>query len=78
MKSVSEYITLWLSSGSAAYSPQGTILAAGETASIGYSLDKVSLAKNQVLRVYFYENGGQREMVLTIDQADINKAKTAL
>ena len=57
----------------------GTISCApGETASIGYSLDKVSLAKNQVLRVYFYENGGQREMVLTIDQADINKAKTAL
>ena len=57
----------------------GTISCApGETASIGYSLDKVSLAKNQVLRVYFYENGGQREMVLTIDQADINKARTAI
>ena len=45
---------------------------------IGYSLNKVSLAKDQVLRVYFYEEGGQRELVLTIDQADINHAKTAL
>ena len=45
---------------------------------IGYSLDKVSLAKDQVLRVYFYEQGGQRELVLTIDAADINRARTAL
>ena len=49
-----------------------------QTSHIGYSLDKVSLAKDQVLRVYFYEEGGQRELVLTIDQADINHAKTAL
>jgi hypothetical protein len=46
--------------------------------SIGYTLEKVSLAKDQVLRVYFYETGGQRELVLTIDAKDINKAKTAL
>ena len=45
---------------------------------IGYSLDKVSLAKDQVLRVYFYEEGGQRELVLTIDARDINHAKTSL
>lgn len=57
----------------------GTISCApGETTSIGYSLEKVSLAKDQVLRVYFYETGGQRELVLTIDAKDINKAKTAL
>ena len=35
-------------------------------------------AKDQVLRVYFYETGGQRELVLTIDARDINKAKTVL
>ena len=34
--------------------------------------------KDQVLWVYFYETGGQRELVLTIDAKDINKAKTAL
>ena len=52
--------------------------APGEKSSIGYSLEKVSLAKDQVLRVYFYENGGQRELVLTIDAKDINRAKAAL
>lgn len=57
----------------------GTISCApGETTSIGYTLEKVSLSKDQVLRVYFYENGGQRELVLTVDSKDINKAKTAL
>ena len=49
--------------------------APGTTTRIGYSLDKVSLSKEQVLRVYFYELGGQRELVLTIDSKDINKAK---
>ena len=48
------------------------------SAKIGYSLDKVSLAKDQVLRVYFYEQGGQRELVLTIDAKDINRAKTTI
>lgn len=52
--------------------------APGEKASIGYSLEKISLAKDQVLRVYFYETGGQRELVLTVNPADINKARTAL
>lgn len=57
----------------------GTISCApGETTSIGYSLEKVSLAKDQVLKVYFYETGGQRELVLTVDAKDINRAKTAL
>ena len=45
---------------------------------IGYSLDKVSLSRDQVLRVYFYEQGGQRELVLTVDARDINRARTSL
>ena len=45
---------------------------------IGYSLDKVSLSRDQVLRVYFYEQGGQRELVLTVDARDINRARTYL
>ena len=57
----------------------GTISCApGSSTRIGYSLDKISLSKDQVLKVYFYEQGGQRELVLTVDSADINKAKTAL
>ena len=60
-------------------SRSGTISCApGETTSIGYTLEKVSLAKDQVLRVYFYETGGQRELVLTVDAKDINRARTAL
>ena len=57
----------------------GTVSCApGATAAIGYTLEKVSLAKYQVLRVYFYEQGGQRELVLTVDAKDINRAKSAL
>ena len=57
----------------------GTISCApGKTTRIGYSLDKISLSKDQVLKVYFYEQGGQRELVLTIDSSDINRAKTSL
>lgn len=47
----------------------------GESTSIGYCLDKVSLARDQVLKVYFYEQGGQRELVLTISSDDINRAR---
>ncbi len=52
--------------------------APGKRSTIAYSMDKISLAKDQVLRVYFYENDGQRELVLTIDAKDVNRAKSAL
>ena len=41
-------------------------------------MDKISLSKDQVLKVYFYEQGGQRELMLTINYDDINKAKSGL
>ena len=41
-----------------------------------YSFDKMTLSKEQVLRVYFYENGGQRNLVMTVSPNDINKAKS--
>ncbi len=50
----------------------------GKNTKIGYSLDKLSLSKDQILKVYFYEKGGQRELVLTINPEDINKARTKL
>lgn len=57
----------------------GTISCApGETTRIGYCLEKTSLAKDQVMRVYFYEQGGQRELVLTVDSKDINRAANSL
>ncbi len=50
----------------------------GGSTLIGYSLEKLSLSRDQILKVYFYEKDGQRELVLTINSSDINKAKTRL
>lgn len=53
----------------------GTLTAApGETAKIAYSFDKMTLSKDQMLKVYFYESSGQRNLVITINTNDINKA----
>ena len=49
--------------------------AAGETAKIAYSFDKITLTRDQVLRIYLYENGGQRNLVLTLSSADMNRAR---
>lgn len=48
----------------------------GEYTRIAYSFDKMTLSKDQVLKVYLYESGGQRNLVMTIDTKDINKART--
>lgn len=57
----------------------GTISCApGKSSTIGYTLSKISLSKDQVLKVYFYEQEGQRELVLSIDPDDVNKAKNSL
>ena len=55
-------------SGTASCAPRSS-------ATIAYSLDKLSLSRDQVLRVYFYEEGGQRELVLTISAKDVNEAR---
>jgi hypothetical protein len=39
-----------------------------------YSFNKMTLADDQVLKVYLYEEGGQRNLVMTISAKDINKA----
>lgn len=46
----------------------------GEVARVAYSFDKMTLSKDQVLKVYLYESSGQRNLVLSIDTNDINKA----
>lgn len=46
-------------------SPGGEIIAA-------YSFDKLTLMKDQVLKVYFYENGGVRNYVLNVCARDVN------
>lgn len=48
----------------------------GEYTRIAYSFDKMTLSKDQVMKVYLYENGGQRNLVMTIDTKDLNKART--
>lgn len=54
----------------------GTLAAGpGEYNRMVYSFDKMTLSKDQVLKVYFYEQGGQRNLELTIDTKDINKAR---
>ena len=36
------------------------------------------LSENQVIKVYLYEEGGQRNLEMTIDTKDINKAASGL
>lgn len=48
----------------------------GEYSRIAYSFDKMTLSKDQVLRIYFYENGGQRNLVLTVNPSDVNRARS--
>lgn len=40
-----------------------------------FTFDKIALVKGQVFRVYFYEKGGARNLVVTFNLNDINKAK---
>ena len=47
----------------------------GTTSRILYSFDMVTLTKDQVLKVYVYETGGQWHLVLTLNHWDINKAR---
>lgn len=50
--------------------------APGEYTRAAYSFDKLTLSKDQVLRIYLYENDGQRNLVMTVNANDINKART--
>lgn len=53
----------------------GSLSAApGETVRIAYSFDKLTLASDQVLKVYLYEEGGQRNLDITLSARDINNA----
>ena len=44
------------------------------TAYIGYTIPKLTLQKNEVLKVYIYEKGGSRNLFLTLDDKDVNYA----
>ena len=45
---------------------------------IGYTVPKLTLQKNEVLKVYIYEKGGSRNLFLTLDDNDINYAVSPL
>ena len=49
-----------------------------DIARMAYSFDKMTLSKDQVLKVYFYESSGQRNLSITIDTNDINKAASPI
>lgn len=51
--------------------------APGEYTRMVYSFDKLSLSKDQILKVYLYEDGGARNLVMTVDTKDVNKARLA-
>ena len=40
-----------------------------------FTFDKIALVKGQVFRVYFYEKGGARNMVMTLHMRDVNEAR---
>lgn len=50
----------------------------GDTSRAVYSFDKMSLSNDQVLKIYFYEESGQRNLEMTLDTSDINKAGVKL
>ena len=51
------------------------VTAPDATGKMVFTFDKVSLTRGQVFRIYFYERGGARNFVLTLEMNDINKAK---
>ena len=40
-----------------------------------FTFDKIALVKGQVFRVYFYEKGGARNLVVTMNGRDVNGAR---
>ena len=52
----------------------GTVPPDGEGRLV-FTFDKIALVRGQVFRVYFYENGGSRNFILTLSGKDVNEAK---
>lgn len=51
----------------------GTV-APGEVSKLVFTFDKLTLLKGQVFRAYFYEDGGSRNLVMTLPGRDVNGA----
>ena len=41
---------------------------------MAFSFDKITMSEGQVMKVYLYENGGNRHLVLTLSAKDVNGA----
>lgn len=48
------------------------VVALGADGRMVFTFDKISLVKGQVFRMYFYEKGGARNLVVTIDRKDLS------
>lgn len=56
-------------------SKHGSLFAApGESSKIVYAFEKLTLSKDQVLKIYLYETKGQRNLSMKLGYKDINKA----
>lgn len=51
------------------------VVAPGSVGRMVFTFDKISLVKGQVFRGYFYEKGGARNLVVTVDGKDLEGAK---
>lgn len=52
----------------------GTVPPEG-TGKLVFTFDKTTLTKGQVFRIYFYENRGGRNLSLTLNISDVNRAR---
>ena len=52
----------------------GTVTPSSEGRMV-FTFDKLALLRGQVLRVYIYEDGGARNLVMTLSQKDINQLR---
>lgn len=48
-----------------------SVVAPGADGRMVFTFDKISLVKGQVFRMYFYEKGGARNLVVTVDGRDM-------
>ena len=56
-------------------SSYGTLSCApGSETKAGYTVPKLTLLENEVLKIYIYEKGGNRNLILTLTDKDINYA----
>ena len=62
-----------------AKSSYGTLSCAPNSSTmIGYTIPKLTLQSNEVLKIYIYEKGGTRNLFLTLDDKDVNYAVSPL